>query len=70
MNLEHRKYLRPNEVEGIDWNLFGTFAKQSNQGCWLPYEISGMKPKKRKGWIIIYDKVAIEVVLKTKGFVA
>ena len=70
MNLEHRKYLRPNEVEEIYGIKVGTLAKQRNQGFGLPYVIIGRKTKKRKGGIILYDKEAIEEVLKTKGVVA
>ena len=49
MNLEHRKYLRPNEVEEIYGIKVGTLAKQRNHGFGLPYVIIGRKPKKRKG---------------------
>ena len=48
MNLEHRKFLRPNEVEEIYGIKVGTLAKQRNQGFGLPYVIIGRKPKKRK----------------------
>lgn len=65
MNLEHRKFLRPNEVEEIYGIKVGTLAKQRNQGFGLPYVVIGRKPKKRKGGIILYDKEAIETVLKS-----
>ena len=48
MNLEHRKFLRPNEVEEIYGIKVGTLAKQRNQGFGLPYVIIGRKPKKEK----------------------
>ena len=62
MNLEHRKFLRPNEVEEIYGIKVGTLAKQRNQGFGLPYVIIGRKPKKRKGGIILYD-----ILLKTSA---
>ena len=48
MNLEHRKYLRPNEVEEIYGIKVGTLDKQRNQGFGLPYVIIGRKPKKKR----------------------
>ena len=45
MNLEHRKYLRPNEVEEIYGIKVGTLAKQRNHGFGLPYVIIGRGPK-------------------------
>ena len=67
MNLEHRKFLRPNDVEAVDGIKVGTLAKQRNQGNGLPYVVIGRAPKKRKGGIILYDKEAIEEVLKSKN---
>ena len=71
MNLEHRKYLRPNEVEEIYGIKVGTLAKQRNQGFGIALcNYWKEAKKKRKGGIILYDKEAIEEVLKTKGVVA